>query len=66
MKMMLFKIFPKKSRIFGVGCGFILAIGGVIGWIVMPYLVVKLIDLVVFCTFTNFSLTINDDSLNLL
>lgn len=46
IKMVFLKIIPKKSGLLGVCCGFFIAIGGIVGWIVMPYLVVKLIDLV--------------------
>lgn len=45
-KMVIVNVIPKKKRIFGVCCGFFLAIAGVVGWIIMPYLVVKIIDLV--------------------
>lgn len=44
--MVTLKIAPKNRRIYGAVCGMFIAIGGVIGWIIMPYLVLKLIDLV--------------------
>lgn len=46
MKMVILRILPKKKRIFGVSCGFVVAIGGLVGWIIIPMVVFKLVDLV--------------------
>nr|QGW45473.1 sensory neuron membrane protein 2 [Bradysia odoriphaga] len=45
MTMVFLKKIPKKYRIIGACCGFFIAIAGIGGWIIMPYLVDKLIDL---------------------
>lgn len=47
VEMVTLKISQKKIGIYGTVCGLFTAVGGVIGWIIMPILVVKIIDLVI-------------------
>lgn len=46
MTMVFLKKIPKKYRIVGACCGFSIAVIGIGGWVIMPFLVDKLVDLV--------------------